>query len=348
MKIFLIASIGQFAVGDSFFRAFSSLGHQVMVLNQLNYFPIQSHLPGRIKNRLTRKINLVAYNRNIRRYALQFKPDLLVVTKGVNIFPDTLRIMKDSLPRLQLININYDDFFSSAPSNVFSRLNEVVSLYDWIFPSKKANVVDLRDLGCRNVHYIPIGYDPHVHFPVFPDPDEYRRFYCEVLFVGTFTPERAAFLHSLTEFQLGIWGGAWKLWQISPFLRRSIARSGKNRNVGGLKFAKVVASCRIALNFFREENKDTHNHRTFELPACGVFTLSQRSEELGKFFEEDKEIAVFSSPDELRDKVKYYLEHPREREKMAHLAHERLKKGKHTIRDRVRTILNVIEQGRCK
>jgi spore maturation protein CgeB len=292
---------------------------------------------------LRRKFNLSLYNQTLKRYALNFKPDLMVVTKGTNIFPATLREIKEILPCIQLMNINYDDYFSPSPSNIFPHLDEVVSLYDWIFPSKRVNVEELRKLGGGNVHYVPIGYDPRVHFPIVPDPDEYSRYFSEVLFIGTYTPERVSFLNALNEYRLSIWGGHWKRRMVGPFLQRSISRSGKNRNVGGLKLARVAASTLIGLNFFRGGNRDTHNHRTFELPACGTFTLSQRSDELYEFFEEGSEIAMFSSVEELREKVRYYLDHDREREKMALAAHERLMKGKHTIRDRVDKMMGIIE-----
>ena len=296
-------------------------------------------------DRFSRKSLLARYNLELERNVLQFQPDLVVVTKGVNIFPETLRGIKEGLPRARLVNINYDDFFSRSPSNVFPRIGEVASLYDIFFPSKKANLEELRGLGSAEVYYLPIGYDPCVHYPVMPDPDEYRSYFSEVSFVGTFTEERARTLQALSEYRLGIWGGHWRRRKVSPFLRRSIARSGKNRNVGGLTLAKVIASSRISLNFFRKENRDTHNHRTFELPACGGFMLSQRSEELGELFAEGKEFVGFDSAEEMADKIQYYLKHDESREKIARAGYQRLKREKYTIRDRVKTMLEIIETG---
>jgi spore maturation protein CgeB len=63
--------------------------------------------------------------------------------------------------------------------------------------------------------------------------------------------------------------------------------------------------------------------RTFEIPACGGFMLHERTDEVLNFFEEGAEIACFSDEVELVDKVRYYLTHESEREKMRRAAHER-------------------------
>ena len=47
--------------------------------------------------------------------------------------------------------------------------------------------------------------------------------------------------------------------------------------------------------------------RSFESPACGAFTLSQRTPELGQLFIEGEHVVCFSGTDELRDAVARWL-----------------------------------------
>ncbi|MGH2416578.1 MAG: glycosyltransferase family protein, partial [Microcystaceae cyanobacterium] len=54
--------------------------------------------------------------------------------------------------------------------------------------------------------------------------------------------------------------------------------------------------------------------RDFEATMSGAFYIVEYFEELTEFFEPDKEIICFSSPEELVDKVRYYLKHESERE----------------------------------
>ena len=68
------------------------------------------------------------------------------------------------------------------------------------------------------------------------------------------------------------------------------------------------------------------NLRLFDVPACGAFLLTEYSEELSEHYRLGVEIETFKTPDELRDKVDYYLKHPVERERIAKLGYERVLK----------------------
>ena len=82
--------------------------------------------------------------------------------------------------------------------------------------------------------------------------------------------------------------------------------------------------------------------RTFEIPGCGGFLFTERSKQQCEFFEEGKEIACFSTPEELREKVDYYLNHEEERRQMADAAHREVQN--HTYLHRVKKILEVYKE----
>ncbi|MES4784840.1 MAG: hypothetical protein C4294_02360 [Nitrospiraceae bacterium] len=56
--------------------------------------------------------------------------------------------------------------------------------------------------------------------------------------------------------------------------------------------------------------------RDFEAPMSGAFYLVEYFEELAEFFEPGKEIVCFNDAGELVDKVRYYLAHENERERI--------------------------------
>jgi len=267
------------------------------------------------------------------------KPDFIVVMKGVNLVPSSLRTIRQKMPGSTLININYDDYLSASPGNKFPHLNQMIPCYDYFFPSKKINVEELLELGARNVEYIPLGYDPAIHYPVSIASEEARIYRAEVSFIGTHTRARARLLSTITDYNLSIWGDLWTMKHINP----KLTRAATNRVVLGQEFSKVVGSSRISLNFFREGNRDTHNFKTFELPACGGFVISERSDELGDFFEEGKEVVAFEGVQELKDKIDYYLRHDEARKKIVRAAYRRVQSEKYTIRDRVESILDLMK-----
>lgn len=63
--------------------------------------------------------------------------------------------------------------------------------------------------------------------------------------------------------------------------------------------------------------------RDFEVPMSGGFYMVEYMEEMADFFEIGKEIVCYSSVEDLSDKIKYYLSHDSERERIRRAGHER-------------------------
>lgn len=57
--------------------------------------------------------------------------------------------------------------------------------------------------------------------------------------------------------------------------------------------------------------------RVLDILSCGGFVLSNYQEELDEYFKDGEELVLFSSLDDAIDKIKYYLNHDVEREKIA-------------------------------
>ena len=86
-------------------------------------------------------------------------------------------------------------------------------------------------------------------------------------------------------------------------------------------------------------NRDRHTSRTFEIPACGGFQLSERTDEVLSFFDEGEEIECFASIDELKDKATYYLKHEAQRRRIAAGGLARVRRSPYSFTDRLQTIL---------
>jgi spore maturation protein CgeB len=79
--------------------------------------------------------------------------------------------------------------------------------------------------------------------------------------------------------------------------------------------------------------------KTFELPACGAFVLSNRTDEQVGFFPEGQCADYFSTQDEMIKKVELYLSNTSAREQIRHAAAEQVKP--HCYRERARQVLNI-------
>lgn len=342
IKICLSAPLSPSSRGLSFLRALAGRGHRVTVVNEAEFFPRKLSPAGRTLNRLTRRRRRKSYNRSILENLRDRRHDLLLVLKGVHLRARTLAEAGKILPNLKIFNINYDDFFSASTGNLIAELSQSLRYYDCLFTTRRRNLEELKSLGAGRVFYLPFSYDPALHFPVTPSLSDRRRLESAVIFVGTYEKERAAILESAGLRGLAVWGN---LWRGKPLGRR-LKNACRNRELLGLDYPLALNSSRVALNFFRRGNRDTLNSRSFELPACGAFVLSERSPDLAEHFEEGREVACFESPEELREKAGYYLKNERERTAVARAGYERVRREHNTIADRVDFVLNKYHETR--
>jgi spore maturation protein CgeB len=64
--------------------------------------------------------------------------------------------------------------------------------------------------------------------------------------------------------------------------------------------------------------------RNFEVPGCGGFLLTERVPHLERYFELNREVAVFDGVDDLAQKTRDWLEHDEERARVAHAGYRRV------------------------
>lgn len=85
-----------------------------------------------------------------------------------------------------------------------------------------------------------------------------------------------------------------------------------------------------------------HTHaRPFELAGCGCFTISGRSKDISRYYEEGKEMVFYDDLSDLANKIKYYLVNTKEREAIAHSGYVRTIK-EHTYRKRFHELFKKI------
>lgn len=92
----------------------------------------------------------------------------------------------------------------------------------------------------------------------------------------------------------------------------------------------------------RKQNIESHNMRTFEVPGCGSFLLTERTKEQAEFFVEGKEIECFGDLSELVKKIEYFLEKPEQRLAVAKRGREKVLKV-HTCNHRIKRLFEILE-----
>ena len=97
----------------------------------------------------------------------------------------------------------------------------------------------------------------------------------------------------------------------------------------------------INFNWTHPQMPEGMNQRVFDVPATGSFLLTDYRRALEEIFDLETDIAVYRSPEEAADKVRYFLKHPNKRKEMSVRARRKIL-AHHTYRHRIDEILTIM------
>jgi len=274
----------------------------------------QAITPSKILNaamrRLPPKLNLDYQRRNQRLldHARQFKPNIIWLS-GDNtvILPETLAQLKQE-HHCKIL------YVSGVSPIVFSHPIErqAARLYDLVLVNDYYHGIQWMELGAKHMECLPyVAIDPDFHYPK-PTTDIPNDYLCDIAFVGTLVPdnlysERVATLEALSDFDLGIWS----VHEIPPSLKKF------HRGYAlGDEMMQVLSSVKISLNVHGDFMRYGGNMRLFETAAIGTFQIVDNRPGIQTWFTLDEHLVLFRDFDDLREKVRYYLDHDAERQKI--------------------------------
>jgi spore maturation protein CgeB len=146
---------------------------------------------------------------------------------------------------------------------------------------------------------------------------------------------RGGVVKALAPLGIDLWGDedGWR-----PFIGGGI----RYRGVAGIEtdVGRIAAESRINLNITRTIS-DGANMRSFEIPAAGGFQMALRTDEMESLYAREKEIALYSTPEEALDLAGFYLRHDRLRRGLAEAGHRRFL-AEHTLEHRFQTMKEVL------
>jgi spore maturation protein CgeB len=206
--------------------------------------------------------------------------------------------------------------------------------YDHVFSVRRANLVDLVSHGCRNVAYVPFGFDADLFFPELPTTEECRQLAADVLFVGGAEPDRVSLIAVLTEngFNVALYGDYWN--------RHNETRLSHRGRADPALLRKSTAATKVALCLVRRANRDGQVMRSYETAAVGACMLVEETAEHRDLFGKDGDAVVyFDSKSQMLDRLRWLLDHPRERQRLAIAVRRVIEEGGHTYDDRLATML---------
>jgi spore maturation protein CgeB len=346
MKILFVGNLNEYTRTHQRYQAMRELGYEV---NPLSTAPIpwrsgidKLSLWCRVMNKLGYPPDRTQVNEKTLQITREQTPDLIWIEKGLMVKPRTLKQIKRIDPDIVLVFYSTDNMIKRHNQSAYFR--GCLSIYDWIcqyayFEGKNRVKKWFRQMGAKRLLFTDGAYDRDAHRPLCVTKEDPQRLGADVVFVGSFEVDRARQMLYLAQngVPVRVWGGRWEGWQ-----DRHPNLTVEARPIYGRDYAKALCASKIALGFLRKMNDDLQTGRTMEIPACGTFMLAERTRDHLKLFEEGKEAEFFDSKEELLEKVRYYLQHDDERERIAKAGRKRCVESGYSHHDRLKYMLDVI------
>ncbi|MDO9565590.1 MAG: glycosyltransferase [Candidatus Desulfaltia sp.] len=352
MKILLVAPQSKDTIlgtiGCYCKKALITLGYNIEIFDfrRSRYLksPLGSFLKKGIKKfspSLPRRTPLINFlerermNKSLLTVAKEYRPDILFVLMGDTIFPETLDKIKKS--GITTVNWFHDSVLAPIRKDF---VQEITPYYDYFFIIDSEDVLNHIKIGAGHVNTVPLACAPEVHKSVNLSREEKKKYGSDVCFIGTVKFNRKDVLTQLSDFDLGIWG----YWlEKTPKLKRHY----RGQHVFGEEAVRIYNASKIILDIhlsYGGGNKPFNvTPRAFEVPASGAFLLADENPLLYDLYEKDKEIVCYKDEKELKELIKYYLNHPKERELIAQRGQKRAYK-EHTYKKRLKEIFSIIEK----
>ena len=255
------------------------------------------------------------------------KPDLLFF-HGRDISFELLMQVKQRTPAVMY----FDDCLKSISSSNFEELIMLARQADIMYLTNRGELPQYQKQGV-NAKFITGGCDPDAHYKV----EKPEKFYqSEVAFIGKVnTSERTECMREVAKhFDLKLWGEEWE----------KVGMKSMMKHVYAAEYRKICAGAKIILGWNIDPTIDLYfSNRTWYTLGCGGFLLTAYSPSLEEIFDRRVELDWFESIEECCEKIRYYLQHDKERKKIAetgyHLAHT-----KYSYAEMVKKIIEDVSQ----
>ena len=309
-------------------RAVRSLGHDLVTFDDRRHI-----FPGRLRQkfRILQQASVGLINRRLVRLAEGSQPDAVIITGGHRITRACLKQLRQHQLRTALWTID-------APRSSDLMMKTAFD-YHHLFCQGSEYVDIFTQMGLARAEWLPMACDPEVHRRVEVSGEEKLRFGSDVVFVGSYYPQRAEMLQAVLRRHPALWGPGWDVLPPTSSLRACIRGAHTQPDI----WTKIYSASKIVLSIHycdSENGFPVHqaSPRVFEAMACGAFVLTDRQKDVLSLFKDGEHLVTFSDDVDLDRKIAYYLEHADEREQIAHAGRQEVLKN-HTYGHRIQRLL---------
>ncbi|WP_317201422.1 glycosyltransferase [Janthinobacterium sp.] len=305
-------------------NALRRLGHQVTHIDARGLLPASVWID-RITWRLGGNLLGGLFLRALRRRIAGQRFDLCYVDNGEWVTPGVLAALRRQAGRV--VNYNIDDPTGLRDGGRFRAYRQSLPYYDLSVVMRPENVVEAKAYGAGAVQRMWRSADEVTHAPRALSAQDHAKWDAEVLFLGTWMPERGPFLLALIELgvPLSIRGPNWHKapeWSaLQPYWRGGA--------VQGDDYAKAIQCAKVNIGLLSKGNRDLHTTRSLEIPALGALLCAERTSEHVGMYEERREALFWADAVECAEMCAFALADEERRLAIALAGQQRVKRNGH-------------------
>ena len=333
-KNFLIIGSGfKISLENTYIRAFKNLGYK-----KVDFLFLDKNILLNFLNKLNFSIISQIYYFTCKFITLNHlkkrRYDYIIIFKGLQFDYKFLNKCKNLNLNTKWINIYTDNPFN-LKSKSCSNYNilESIKFYDYFCVSfYKTLNKRLHNLKAKKIIFLPFGYDQLLHGKKKLKKEIKNN---NINFVGAYDSHREKILNNLN-YKINVYGPGWKK---SGYNNKNIKYNSKI--ITGNHLKKIISNDALSLNILREQDKNSHNMRTFEIPAMGGLLLTNRTKEQISFFRENKDCFMYKDTQELKKKIKFIINNKKRADKVRKNGF--FKSKKHSYENRLKYLLSIIK-----
>jgi hypothetical protein len=315
-------------------RALKRLGHDVHAFH-IEPFLRSHHIVNTLRLRYPFGPLISAINRAFLKHIEEVRPQIVLLDKPTFFTPKTIDRVK-SLGAKVVIYMQ-DNPFGPRKDGCWRQFYRMYRMADLLCAIRDSDARRYTEWSLPFLQTM-FSYEPSVHFAPPSDWSDKNRDR-EISYIGHPHEQRAAFLLQLAEkyaLPVTISGNGWNdilnIAQKKEYLRDGFLR--------GTDYREAIWRSKVNISFVTQLNEDDIAHKSIEIAACGGFLLALRTPGHQACFKENEEAVFFSTIEECAEKVRYYLEHPEEREAIARRGHARATQSGYSNDAQLTRILN--------
>jgi spore maturation protein CgeB len=340
MRLLLLGSDYGYSIERYYLKYLREFGIDVTLFGVENLYAQYAQ-----KNLLTKIINKVGINQHffaeVNRQTIEFvkqhQPTHILVFKGMQLYPQTIQTLKNLGCFVANYNPDHPFIFSGSGSGN-QYVTDAVPYYDLHFCYSKLLMQTIeKNYGLPTV-FLPFGYE--LSNEVYEKAQQQQEIVAPC-FIGNPDKERIAFINSLLKegVNLTIYGHNWERY----------FRSNSQLTLAPACYQQdywlTLQRYRVQINVLRKHNVDSHNMRTFEIGAIGGVQLANDTTEHREFFEENKEIFLFTDIKDCVAKINGLLKTPEKEIKIIRQkAHQKSIKYDYSYRNRTKTLIEALQK----